>query len=237
MNPRRALGKLAPKVSSLTFSVAGGKQYTLLPEDVAYALAHIQDPGAGLLVEVKWSGNDRAVWPLFRTLVNATWHMANVNRWGTVPVPRIEGLAWMALLENEVVRQHGRDSHGHPHYIAGAAKCSWCKGTGIGRKQNGGMQTCELCHGSGKNPWERHPAQCAAMLGLDMSGYDDWQERIRKLRNRRHDLSQGEAEKKIGPYPAIRLWEQAWADRYKDVRALLVGWEHDALRVVKKRLR
>lgn len=236
MNPRRAVAKLTPKVSSLSFAIAGGKQYALLPEDVAYALAHIQDPGAGLLVEVKWAGHERAVWPLFRTLDNAAEHFAACHGWGMVPSVRMEGMVWMALLENEVVRQQGRTKEGKPVYVPGAAKCSWCKGSGAARKTNGVIVPCDSCGSTGNKPWDKQPAHRAEMIGLDMSGYDDWQEKVRRARDRRH-CKKAEAEKYVGQYPAIRLWQEVWEDRYRDVRAILVGWEYDALKEVQKRLR
>ena len=197
MNPRRAVAKLTPKVSSLSFSVSGGKQYILLPEDVAFAMAKIEDPGAGLLVEVKWAANERAVWPLILELQKAAGHLAMKKGW-RVPPGTLEGMVLLALQESEVIRQRGKTKTGVPIYKPGAAKCPWCKGRGY-RLLRSKPEVCDGCEGSTKQHWSTRA--CADALGVSQLD-----------------------------------WKHFWADRYLDVRAILLGWEHDALKVVRKRL-
>ncbi|MHB8727604.1 MAG: hypothetical protein ACYC9K_01045 [Sulfuricaulis sp.] len=201
MNPRRALAKLAGKVSAFSFSVSGGNQYALLPEDVAYALAEIKDPGPGLLVEVKWSGNDRAVWPLILETQKAAGHLAMRKGW-RVPSGALEGMTILALMEAEVIKQVGQCATIAPVYKPGASVCPWCKGRGWRQVGNSKSRRapCYACEADGKKRWSVR--LCAEMLGI--SGDD---------------------------------WKHVWADRYRDIYAIVVSWEQDALRIVKKRLR
>lgn len=149
MDARTIIAKLNARTSSFFPSVSGAGYDALRPDDVAYALAKIKDPGAAFLVEVKWAGNARAVWPLILELQKVAGHIAMNKGWRVKP-GMLEGMTILALRECEAIRISGfKDTV--PQFTSGSENCRKCNGIGAKIWRSKKIE-CPACDG-GRRHW------------------------------------------------------------------------------------
>jgi hypothetical protein len=161
-DPRELLALLTSKVQQ--FAVADGGIPAYTASDVAYILAHVDDPMARLYARIKFAGEKQHSEELAESMRISLLYLDGIGKW-RVPRPDwILEMCRLALWEDI-----------DPHV------CGTCQGRGSALIEHK-LVTCQPCGGSGKV--SLRDTDRSRMLNISKSSWSEpWRSRYRRIQS------------------------------------------------------
>lgn len=165
MNPASLLSLVTARAKP--FEITASSFHRINPEDVLHAMGNIKHEGASLLIRVKWADQKQFTYDLELLFWMAIVNLAQSEKW---PYP-------MKMNGKEFYRNLGRlalSENINPNI------CLECGGCGKEITEEGKLQDCRPCRGSGKS--HHSDRSRARLLGMPWETFrNPWADKYKKI--------------------------------------------------------